>query len=353
MPHRVNEEKLTAFCKEALIRKGMCEEDALAMAKALVIADMWGLNTHGTKNLYGYMTKADAGGVSFKDRPAVERELPAAAVIDGHNTMGYVSGVMGMNKAAELAKKCGIGMALVKNSCHFGATGVYSNIAAKQGLIGFAASNVDKKMGIPGARGMVMGHNPFSFAAPALSMPSVILDISSSNVASLKVLKHKALGLDIPDTWITDADGVPTTDPSGYPDEGALMPMGGHKGYGIAVFVEMMTSILLGKSPSTRDDVTSWCFDLDKPNNVCHIFIAIDPSLISEGSFPERVEAFIEDLHSAPKAKGTASVLVPGEDMWQRYAVCKKDGILLPDDVWEELEKVSAETGLSLKEMEI
>lgn len=349
MNKTISEERLFSYCLEALTASGMKEENALTMSKILVKTDMWGVYTHGCKNLYGYICKAEVGGVSFLGSPSVERNLPAVVVIDGRNTMGYISGSLAMDMACECAKENGIGMALVKNSCHFGATGYYANIAAEQGMLGFATSNVDRKMTIPGARGMIMGHNPFSFAAPAKSIPSIILDISSSNVASLRVLKAKALGESIPPTWISDKDGIPTTDPRGYPDEGALLPMGNHKGYGIAMFMEIMTSVLLAKETSTRDEVTSWCFDMDKPNNVCHTFIAIDPELIAEGDFAERVESFITDLHNAPKAKGNDRILVPGEDMWERYDKAKQEGISLPGDVWYELEKISRGKNLKTK----
>lgn len=346
--YNINDEKLIDFCKKALISFDMQDDDAVVMSELMVKADMWGLFTHGTKNLYGYLCKAEAKGVSFVEKPIIEKVLPSAVVIDGNNTMGYVSGDMAMKKAVEIAKRTGIGLALVKNSCHFGAAGCYSNIAAENGMIGFTASNVDKKMGIPGAKGIVMGHNPFSFAAPSKKMPSVILDISSSNVASLKVLKAKALGQSIPDTWITDVDGIPTTDPRKYPREGALIPMGGHKGYGIAMFIEIMTSVLLGEPTSAQDSVHSWCFDLEKPNNVCHIFIAINPNILSSGDFRQRVDEFVEDLHKAPKAKNANSIHVPGENMWSHYFKSKKECLVLPEDVVCELLKVSQKTGVQL-----
>ena len=348
MAQIVKDIALKEFCKKALIQYDMNENNASLMSDALVKADMWGLYTHGSKNLYGYLCKAIAKGVSFTSQPTIQRELPSCVVIEGNNTMGYISATMGMKKAIQIAETTGIGLALVKNSCHFGATGVYSNMAAENGMIVFAASNVDNKMGIPGAKGMVMGHNPFSFAAPATILPSVILDISSSNVASLRVLKAKAMGQSIPKTWITDVNGLPTEDPSRYPDEGALMPMGNHKGYGIAMFIEIMTSILLGQPTSTEEAVCSWCFDLEKPNKVCHIFIAINPLLLSDGNFVERVDKFVNELHNAPKAIGATRIKVPGEDMWDHYIQSKNVGLLLPDDVVAELEKVSQKTGIKL-----
>lgn len=347
----VTEFDLNTFCRDALLRSGMSEKNAETMTSVLVQTEMWGIHTHGVKNLYGYIEKAEAGGVSFTDCPAVVKKAGSVAVIDGNNTMGYISASMAVNLACEIAKATGISLVLVKNSCHFGACGYYANIAAEKGMIGIVSSNVDKKMSIPGARGMVMGHNPFALAAPAVKFPSVILDISSSNVASLRVLKAKAGGETIPDTWISDKNGVPTTDPSRYPDEGALLPMGGHKGYGIAMFIEILTSVLLGTPKSTEDKVYSWCFDLEKPNNVSHSFIAINPELIgTTGPFAANVQSFIDELHRAPKAVGTDRIRVPGEDMWERYAAAENNGIELPDDVVDEIRKIETKYSIKLKE---
>jgi len=346
------EEDLRVFCETVLKRSGMSSEDSQTTSRILVQTDMWGIHTHGVKNLYGYVQKAEVGGVSFSKKPEVEYKKGAVAVINGNNAMGYVSAAKAMELACEVAKTNGISMVLVKNSCHFGACGYYANIAAENGMIGVVASNVDKKMTVPGARGMVMGHNPFAIAAPAVEFPSVILDISSSNVASLRVLKAKHSGVSIPNTWISDVNGLPTTDPSRYPDEGALLPMGGHKGFGIAMFIEILTSVLLGCPTSTGDEVHSWCFDLDKPNNVSHAFIAINPELIAGAEIPftARVQAFIDELHNVPKAAGNDRITVPGERMWERYSKAKKDGIELPEDVLEEIGKIEKKFGLKLKE---
>lgn len=347
MGRKIDETKLRKFCINALVKSGMSDENANIMSEVLITTDKWGVFTHGVKNLYGYIEKKKQGGVSFDNELIYEAEYPSLCVIDANNTMGYISAVKAMNKACEYATKNGIGISFVKNSTHFGACGYYANIAASKGMIGIALSNVDKKMTIPGAKGMVMGHNPFAMAAPAKVIPSVILDISSSNVASLKVLKAKAAGESVPDTWIIDKNGIPTTDPSKYPDEGALLPFGGHKGYGIAMFVEILTSVILGKENSTTDDVRSWCFDMDKPNNVCHSFTAINPNMVN-GGFLTYMDALIEDMHNIPKADGTDEITVPGERMWRKYCEAEKEGIALPEDAVEELEKVAIECGLEL-----
>ena len=345
----VDEQKLRRFCETALTAGGMSETNAGVMTDVLVTTDKWGVYTHGTKNLDGYVMKAQAGGVSFALEPEVAAVFPSMALIDGRNTMGYLSAVKAMDLACDLAEETGIAIVFVKNSSHFGAAGYYSNRAAMRGMIGLTMTNVDKKMTIPGAKGIVMGHNPLALSAPATLIPSVILDISSSNVASLKVLRAKAEGSLIPETWISDKDGLPTNDPSRYPEEGALLPFGNHKGYGIAMFVEIMTSIMLDQPVSTGNEVNSWCFDLDKPNNVCHSFVAVDPSKLgSVDALKSRIDRFIEDLHSAPKAKDARSITVPGENMWKRFCEAEKQGIPLPDDVIAELEKLSRRLGIAL-----
>ena len=165
--------------------------------------------------------------------------------LDANTILRYFAGTFAMEKACEMAEKTGIAMAVVRNSCHYGAGACYANIAASKGMIGIAMSNVDRKMAIPGTRGMTIGHNPFTLCAPANRIPSVCLDVSSSNVASLKVLRAKSECTEVPLGWICDKDGLPTSDPSHYPDEGALLPMGNHKGYGIAFFIDILTLLFI------------------------------------------------------------------------------------------------------------
>ncbi|MBP5551680.1 MAG: Ldh family oxidoreductase [Bacilli bacterium] len=345
----IKEKELYSFCYECLLKYNMSEEDSKTVSMCLVKTDKWGINTHGTKNLYGYINKNIAGGVSFKDRPVIEKEYTSMALIDANNTLGYIPATMAMNIACDKAEKSGIAIAVVKNSCHYGAGALYANIASDRGMIGIAISNVDKKMTIPGARGMVIGHNPFSLSAPANILPSIFLDASSSNVSSLKVLTAKAKGTEIPNNWICDKDGMPTNDPSKYPDEGALLPMGNHKGYGIALFIDILTGVIASSLNSISNDIPSWCFDIEVPNKVSHTFIAINPNLLCE-NFKERIDELIESIHSFPKASNVEKIYVPGEMEWNKYMATENGKTInLPDDVFDELEKLSRLAGVDLK----
>lgn len=343
----VCEKELLSFCIDCLMKYGMSEKNAQTTAKLLVKTDKWGINTHGTKNLYGYIKKAIAGGVSFSNQPSILKDYPSLTLVDANNCMGFVSSSFAMNLACEKAQSNGIAMVVVKNSGHYGAGACYANIASDKGLIGICISNVDKKMTIPGAKGMVMGHNPFTLSAPAGKLPSVFLDASSSNVSSLKVIRSKLAGETIPNNWIVDKDGVPTNDPSKYPDEGALLPLGGHKGYGIALFIDILTGVISSSLNSISNDIPSWCFDLEKPNSVSHTFIAINHNLICP-NFVKQIDELIEDLHNLPKAKDVDKIFVPGEIEWNHYQSNDEGFISLPKDVVDELIKLSELTGYSL-----
>lgn len=341
--------ELKRFCRDALVQEGMKEEHAAITAEVLAETDAFGTSSHGTKNLYGYIKKARVGGVDLKAEPELVRESAACALLDAHNALGMVGAWMGMSRAIEKAREVGIALVTVKNSCHFGAAGYYANMAARQGLIGISMSNVDPNMTAPGARGMLLGNNPFAYAAPSESVPTVFLDIALSNVASLKVVQARRDGRQIPDTWIVDKDGLPTTDPSHYPEEGAMQPMAAHKGYGLAVMVDLLTGILAGSDTSMSGKIVSWCFEPEKPNNVTHTFIAVNPELLcGKPAVASDVEQMAQILRNAPKARGTERIFTPGEIEWGKHKAAEENGLRLPPDVEVSLQELSADLGLEL-----
>ena len=173
--------------------------------------------------------------------PVIARQGPAWAIVDGNSAIGMVTSVFAMQTAISKAKACGVGYVGVKNSCHFGAAGYYAHLAAREGLIGIAMANDIPSVTAPGARGAITGSNPLAYAVPAGSEPPIMLDMAISTVAGGKVYAAHALGQPIPDNWIVGADGRPTTDSSAYPFRGALMPMAGHKGYGLALLIETLS----------------------------------------------------------------------------------------------------------------
>lgn len=286
-----------------------------------------------------------AGGLNASAIPTVEKEGPAWGIVNGNAAIGMLTADFAMKKAIEKAKKTGIAYVGVHNSCHFGAAGYYANLAAKAGMIGLSMSNGDPVMAVPNSSGVVIGNNPFAFAAPLKNGKSVFLDIALSNVAALKVVMAKEKGITVPDGWLVGKDGKPTNDPSGFPQNAYLQPMAAHKGYGFAVLVEILAAVLPGAG--MLHEITSWNLDLPSKNKVGHAFIAIDISqMMDRDVFFDRMDRMVAELKNAPKAAGAESVFVPGEMDWDKREKALASGEIAVTDVMaENYRKLSALTG--------
>jgi LDH2 family malate/lactate/ureidoglycolate dehydrogenase len=202
-------------------------------------------------------------------------------------------------------------------------------------------------MTVPGAKGKVLGTNPIAFATPAGAEKHVFLDIATSAVAATKIFSATALGKQIPDNWLVDEDGLPTTDPSQYPAKGAQLPMAGHKGYGLAVLVEILTAVLTGAAMLSQ--VKSWVLDLPEPTNEGHAFIAIDiGQMMPLAEFKDRMDWMIREIKSAPLAKGAERVYLPGEIELEKRERALAEGIVLPPDVVASLKGLAEDVGLDV-----
>lgn len=337
-----HERDLLEFSMQCLQQYGMSVSNAKITAQHLIQTDKWGIHSHGLQNLYNYIKKSQHGGVSFGNRPEVIKKTTSIALIDGKSCMGYISSTEAMRLACEIATETGLALVIVKNSCHFGAAGCYANIAAQEGMLGAVFSNVDRFMTAPRAKRAVMGQNPFAWAVPSDMLPSVFLDICTSQVASLRVINEKTAGNKIPENWIIDKNGNATSDPSFFPEEGALQPMAAHKGYGVAMFIELMTGIISGGLLSMSGNIPSWNLKLDKKNEVSHSFLAIDADkLFYKGYLKERVDEMIQYIHNAEPINPSEPVLVPGEMAWQRSHYADTYGIDLPENTVKQLTLLS------------
>ena len=337
---------LEPFCIAALRASGLSEADARLTADVLVTTDTFGVFTHGTKSLAGYVRRLEAGGLKAGAVPRIEAEGPGWATVDGQSAIGMVTSVMAMNTAIRKAAQTGAACVGVRNSCHFGAAGYYANLAAKADMIGIAMANDCPSMTVPGARAPVLGTNPFAYAVPAGEEDSIFMDVASSAVAGGKVWTAQTLGKKIPDTWVVDAEGLPTTDPFVYPDHGALLPFAGHKGYGFAVMIEVFSALLTGAG--SRGEVGSWMIcDPAQPTHHGAAFLAVNVgAMIPIEPFKRRVDAMIRDIRQTPKARGSERIYLPGEMEWQRRREALARGIPLPEDVLRSLRGLAKHLGI-------
>src|SRR5206468_2758307 len=201
---KVSVRDLETFCVEALTRVGVSEAGARTTADVLVTTDTWGTFTHGTKALRAYVRRLRGGGLRKNGRPKVVSEGPAWALVDGDSSLGMVSSEFAMQTA--LAKAAAVGIAFVglRNNCHYGAAGYYASMAIEKDMIGISMANDIPTVNAPGARGSVLGSNPFGFAAPAGKEKPILLDMATSTVAGGKVFAAAALGKTIPGDWLLD-----------------------------------------------------------------------------------------------------------------------------------------------------
>lgn len=319
-------DSLLQFAQEALQKAGLRTQDAETVAKTLVATDTFGVFSHGTNNLYNYIRKIHAGGLDAKAQPTIEREGPSWAIINGNAAMGMISSCKAMEFAIEKAKNSGIAYVGVRNSCHFGAAGYYANLAAQQGLLGIAMSNTDPNMAIPGSCDVAIGNNLFSFASPMKNGHSVFLDIALSGAAALKIVMAREKGTQVLPGLLIDAEGLPTTDPSGFPYSSHLLPMAAHKGYGFAIMVEILTSILTGAG-----------------------LLSQIARMLPMDEFEARMEQLVAELKSAPLAKNAQKIFVPGEMEWERREKSLAENRLeLTDNMAENLDKAATLTKTSL-----
>jgi ureidoglycolate dehydrogenase (NAD+) len=341
--------ELKTFALQAFGRCGVSPEDAETAAEVLVTTDTWGVFTHGTKALYAYTRRLRGQGIKPRGRPRIQSEGPAWALVDGDSSLGMVTGVYAMKLAVAKAATSGIALVVVRNSCHFGAAGYYASLAASLGQIGIALSNDVPSVAAPGSRGAVMGSNPFGFGAPSAHEGAMVLDIATAEVAGGKVAAAAAEGKSIPLGWLLDNEGKPTTDPQLFIQrQAALAPMSGHKGYGLALMIEILSGGLSGAK--MRDKVGIWMLDPpEQATDHSHAFIAINPAtFLGEKVFPGRMDDLFGHIRSGPAAAHVDHVKIPGEIEQGKRAKALAAGIDFPNDVRDKLKTAAEENGLPL-----
>jgi ureidoglycolate dehydrogenase (NAD+) len=348
-PGAVSIAALHTFTQTAFASVGLSLTDAKTATDVLVTTDAWGVFTHGTKNLRGYLRMLKGGGLKPDGIPAIVSEGPAWAIVDGHASVGMVTSVFAMRAAIAKAKLTGIAYVGVRNSSHYGAAGYYTWLAANEGLIGLSMANDAPSVASPGSRGAITGSNPFSYAVPAGKHRTFSLDMSVATVAGGKVYAARQRGESIPGNWLVGGDGKPTTDPSGYPEVGALQPAAAHKGYGLALMIEALSGLLTGAGVTRQ--IGSWLWDdPSKATNHGAAFIAIDVNAIMPlKDFVQRAEGLVDEIHRAPRADGVEKLLLPGEIEWGRLDRAQKEGIVLPSDVVASLRDSATMTGQSIE----
>jgi ureidoglycolate dehydrogenase (NAD+) len=334
---------LERYCAGAMRRAGLPTDAAAVSARILATTDSWGVHTHGTRQIRQLMKNIRDGRIDPAAQPSLAREGAAFALLDGNHAMPTATAHFAMELAIRKAKEAGIAYVGVNRSNHFGAAGYYATMALAHDMIGMAMTNTDPWMTVPGGKGPIMGTNPIAYAIPAGEEKPVFLDIATSSVAVTKILAAKALGKMLPEKWLVDDNGVPTDDPTAYPAHGALLPMAGHKGYGLAVLVETLTALIPGAA--FLSGVKCWAFDVPDRAEQGHAFLAINiGAMLPLATFTARMDAMIREIKNAPTTEG-GRIYLPGEMEWERREAAQREGMRLPDYVLVNLIGLAEDTG--------
>lgn len=325
------EDALTALAIRAFEGLGLPNDDASDVVKVLVQADLFGLSTHGLSRIESYGERLQIAGINAT--PTITVQSPAAALrlVDGDNGVGPLVGMRTLQAAMEAARQCGIGMAFARGSNHFGPISPYCLFAAEQGFASIIGSNATTTIAPWGGSDARLGNSPLGFGVPNPGGDPFLLDMAMSVVARAKVRNAFKREERIPDTWATDRAGRPTTDPREALD-GFLLPIGGHKGYGLALLVDMFAGLLSNAAYLTH--VKSWVDAPDEPQNLGHFFILIDTRMLGSPQWlSERMIDFANILHDSPAADPAHPVIVPGEIELKKMAKQKESGIVLEPSV--------------------
>ncbi len=336
-------EPTRAFCQEVLERAGLPKGDAFLVADALIDADLRGVSTHGLVRFPIYVTRLRKGLVRARPQMQVVRSRGATLVLDGDHGFGQVVGAEGMRHAVQLARDHGIGLCAIRNGTHLGALAYIAALALPHQMIGITLTITNPVMAPWGGVVPKLGNNPLAVAVPAGDRPPVILDMACSQVARGNLILAAKLGKAIPPTWALDARGQPTEDPQAGL-QGSLMPVGGHKGAGLALVVAILGGLLAG-SPfgAGCGDI----FDMTRSQRFGHLVMAIDIGACCPlTEFHQAMEEMIADLKASPRGEGVEEIWMPGEAEMRRREARRRDGFPVSRVVLDEVRAVGAEFGV-------
>ena len=318
-------EALTAVAAAILTANGLPAEDARYCAECLVEADLRGVSSHGVARLPVYARRLKEGVLNPAPKLTVTERLPVAAHVDGDNGIGFVVARKAMDIAIEKAAIYGVGLAAASRSNHYGMSSLYVNRALEAGLASFVFTNAAPTMPVWGGRDPFLGTNPLAMGAPGPT--PFVLDMATSVAAKGKVRRALAKGETIPEGWALDGEGRPTTDPAAAL-EGVVLPLGGPKGSGVAVMIDVLAGIMSGAA--SGDGVVNQNDDFTRGQDVGHFFLAMRPDLFMPAdAYADRARDYAERLKAGRKAAGFEEILLPGEPEARRAEQTRRTGLPL------------------------
>jgi ureidoglycolate dehydrogenase (NAD+) len=346
---------LRACLAAGLERVGVPPGDAGLIADVLVDAELRGHDDHGAAFLGLLVGWYRAGALNPRPQIRVVQETPSALLLDGDRGCGVLPALRAMRWCVGRARaQRGIASAGVRNAGHCVASAPYVALAAEAGVLGFACANTAPSMAPPGGRTATLSTNPLAYGVPAGRHPPVVFDMATSTVAAVKVLQAATAGRPVPEGWVTDAQGRPTTDPTAFwrlgdgppARVGLMLPLGApaaaHKGFGLAMLVDVLAGVLTGAGSAQEVALAA--------GNLGQFFWALDPAVFGpREAFLARVDALLDQVKASERLEGVDEIVLPGERGHRRRAAAVARGtVALTDATWGSLTRTCAALGVAV-----
>jgi LDH2 family malate/lactate/ureidoglycolate dehydrogenase len=314
---------------------GVPAEDAAIFAHALIDADVCGTSTHGVSRLSIYLERISKGLIDPKAVLSVDRAHGSILALDAGNGLGQVQALKALELLIPLAKRTGVAAATIRNSQHFGAVSHYCNYAAERGMILLAMTNCEPAMSPAGGYEPFFGTNPIAASFPRKNGPAVKVDLATSIVARGNIIAASRAKEPIPEGWALSRTGAPTTDAT-EALLGTVQTMAGHKGYALALMIEIFSSVLSGAAIGS--DIGSMYKNLDRKQDVGHFLCLFDiGAFMDPGIFDDRLEWMIARLKENARRPGVDEILIPGERSARAAARNENDGVPVARETVAEL----------------
>ena len=342
----VRPDALAAFIARAFVAVGMPGDDAATVAALMTEAELQGSDGHGAIRLAPYVKRIRAGGINLHPTIRIAQERAATALVDGDNAMGHLVMRRAAEIAARKARTAGIAWVGSTLSNHAGPASLYARMALPHDMIGlyFAVGNANH---LPpwGGMSMLLSTNPIAVAVPAHDEPPVVLDMATTVAAYGKIKAKAQRGEAMPEGWMIDRQGRPLLDPT-RADEGFLLPIGGYKGYGLALVVGLLAGTLNGAAMGR--EVVDFNHDFETTTNTGQAIAMIDLAAFGDpAEFKQRVDVLVREMRASERLPGVDRIWLPGEQSHAKRIANTRDGIAIGAALRAALDKVADEVGVA------
>jgi L-2-hydroxycarboxylate dehydrogenase (NAD+) len=344
--HRVTHEALRRFIEAAFVNQGLPLADAAQVAELMAEADLQGSDGHGVIRLLPYLKRVRAGGINKHPNISVVHERAAMAVLDGDNGMGHLVVSRAVDIAIEKARNAGVAWVATRFSNHAGPASLYARKPLQHDMLGlyFAVGNANH---LPpwGGMEMLLSTNPIAAGFPAGDEPPVVLDMATTVAAYGKVKAKAKAGEMMPPGWMIDREGRPLLDPK-RADEGFLLPIGEHKGYGLALMVGLLAGTLSGAAMGR--DVIDFNADHVSTTNTGQAILVIDLAAFGDPAvFKQQVDRLVRDIRGSQRLPGVERIWLPGEQSFAKRRRYAREGVPITPALLDELNMLAGEIGIA------